>query len=159
MNVDAAVAFVGEAPGEVEDRQGLPFVGRSGELLTKMIEAGMGLERKEVFILNVLRCRPPANREPLPAEVKSCRGYLERTLEIIQPRLIIALGLSAARELLENQLSLGAMRGKQHSYRGIPLVATYHPSALLRNPENKQPAWQDIKFALGILGRSLPKKD
>ena len=157
-NVDARVAFVGEAPGRDEDEQGKPFVGRSGELLTKIIEGGMGLKREQVFILNVLRCRPPANREPEPEEVEKCRGFLERTLEIIKPELVMALGLSAARALLKTNSSLGSLRGEVHDYRGIPLVATYHPSALLRYPANKRQAWQDIKLALKLLGLPVPGK-
>ncbi len=157
-NVDTRVAFVGEAPGAEEDKQGLPFVGRAGELLTKMIEGGMGLRRQDVFILNVLRCRPPGNREPLPVEIESCRGYLEKTLKIIGPELIVALGRSASQVLLKCERSLGSLRGKTYDYRGVPLVVTYHPSALLRNPDNKHLAWQDLKLALKLLGLSVPGK-
>ncbi len=156
-NVDASLVFVGEAPGVDEDKQGLPFVGRSGELLTKMIEGGMGFRRQDVFILNVLRCRPPGNRVPLPVEIESCRGYLEKTLEIIGPELIVALGRSASQALLKCERSLGSLRGGTYDYHGVPLIATYHPAFLLRNSADKRLAWQDLKRALKLLSLPMPK--
>ncbi|HEV8613113.1 MAG TPA: uracil-DNA glycosylase, partial [Gemmatimonadales bacterium] len=143
-NARAKLLFVGEGPGQVEDETGRPFVGRAGELLTKMIEA-IGLERGDVFIANVVKCRPPQNRKPLPDELAACWKYLERQIELIRPKVIVALGATAAEVLLQVKRSLAELRGRVHSYRGTPLVVTYHPAALLRNPNWKKPTWDDIR--------------
>lgn len=152
-NARAKVVFVGEAPGEVEDERGLPFVGRAGELLTKIIES-IGLKREEVFITNVLKCRPPGNRNPLPEEVLNCEPYLMKQLEIIQPKIICALGNVAAQALLKSGKPISELRGKLHSYRGIPVLPTFHPAFLLRNPNYKKLVWQDMKFLKRELDRS-----
>lgn len=141
---DADLMFIGEGPGAEEDRQGLPFVGPAGELLTKIIEA-IDLTRDQVYIANIVKCRPPGNRDPLPDEVKECRGYLERQIDLVRPRAIVALGRVAAQTLLESELPLGRLRGRWHSVRGVPVRATYHPAALLRNASWKRPTWEDMK--------------
>jgi DNA polymerase len=142
---------VGEAPGADEDAQGEPFVGAAGKLLTKIIIA-MGLSRNDVYICNVLKCRPPNNRTPAPDEVSQCRGYLDRQLEIVQPKYICALGSVAAKTLLDTQLSIGRLRGRFHQYRGIPVLCTYHPAYLLRNPEAKRDVWEDVQVLMRELG-------
>ena len=142
---NAGLMFVGEAPGADEDRTGLPFVGSAGELLTRMIEA-IGFQREDVYIANVIKCRPPGNRDPLPAELETCRPYLERQIALIQPVAICALGRFAAQTLLETDEPLGELRGRLFSYRGIHLIPTYHPAALLRNRQWKRPAWQDLQL-------------
>ncbi len=144
-NPDAGLMFIGEAPGAEEDRKGLPFVGPAGELLTRMIEA-IGFQRDEVYIANVIKCRPPGNRDPKPEEVQTCRPFLERQIELIQPVAICALGLFAARTLLETDEPMGSLRGRQFSYRGIHLIPTYHPAALLRNRQWKRTAWEDLQL-------------
>lgn len=141
----AQVLFVGEAPGAEEDEQGLPFVGKAGQLLTKIIESTKTWKREQVYIANVLKCRPPANRTPLPEEVESCRGHLEAQIRILQPKLIMALGATAAQALLGTQEAVGRLRGRWHDYRGIPLRVTYHPAALLRNEGYKRDVWEDMK--------------
>ena len=138
--------FVGEGPGADEDQQGEPFVGRAGQLLTKMIEA-MGYRRADVYIANVLKCRPPNNRNPEPDEVSRCAPYLERQLELIRPQLIIALGRFAAMTLLDTDATIASLRGRLHQYRGVPLIVTYHPAYLLRNLPDKAKAWEDLVFA------------
>ena len=143
-NSDAGIMFVGEAPGADEDRLGLPFVGAAGQLLTKIIEA-MGLPREEVYICNILKCRPPNNRDPRPEEIAQCEPYLKRQIELVQPRVLCTLGRFAAQTLLRSDLTMGRLRQSEHRYEGIPLVATYHPAALLRNPQWKRPTWEDIK--------------
>ena len=143
-NSDAGIMFVGEAPGADEDRSGLPFVGAAGQLLTKIIEA-MGLPREEVYICNILKCRPPNNRDPQPEEIAQCEPYLKRQIELVEPRVLCTLGRFAAQTLLRNDLTMGRLRQSEHRYEGIPLVATYHPAALLRNPQWKRPTWEDIK--------------
>lgn len=145
-NTKAAIMFVGEAPGADEDAQGLPFVGRAGQLLTKMIEEprSLGLPRSEVYIANILKCRPPENRKPQSGEIEQCEPYLMAQIENIRPKIICALGATAANTLLNNTLSMGAMRGQTYDYHGTPLLVTYHPAALLRNPNWKQPAWEDM---------------
>lgn len=145
-NTKAAILFVGEAPGADEDTQGLPFVGRAGQLLTKMIEEprSLGLPRSEVYIANILKCRPPQNRKPQSDEIDQCEPYLIAQIENIRPKIICALGATAANTLLKNNLSMGAMRGQTYDYHGTPLLVTYHPAALLRNPNWKQPAWEDM---------------
>ncbi|HEY9382541.1 MAG TPA: uracil-DNA glycosylase [Gemmatimonadales bacterium] len=151
-NPKAQLLFVGEGPGQSEDETGRPFVGRAGELLTKMIEA-IGLQREAVFIANAVKCRPPQNRKPLPDELAACWRYLERQIELIEPKVIVALGATAAETLLQVRRSLTDLRGRVHSYREIPLVVTYHPAALLRNPNWKKPAWDDIRIARQLLDR------
>lgn len=141
----ADLLVVGEAPGLEEDRSGRPFVGPAGKLLDKMLEA-IGFRREEVFICNVLKCRPPNNRDPLADEVASCKPYLRRQVELIQPKAICAFGRFAAQTLLDREVSLGRLRGAAHEFMGIPVVATYHPAALLRNTEWKRPAWEDLKL-------------
>ena len=153
-NPCAEICFVGEAPGADEDERGEPFVGRAGQLLTKIIEA-CRLTREDVFILNVLKCRPPNNRTPLPPEVKNCRGYLDRQLAIIRPKYICCLGGVAAQTLLETDRTIGQLRGKFHEYRGIPVMCTYHPAYLLRNPAAKREVWDDMKKLLAQLGVTL----
>ncbi len=143
-NPNADLVLVGEAPGADEDQQGEPFVGRAGQLLNKILEA-INFKRDEVFICNILKCRPPNNRDPLPEEVASCEPYLWKQLELIQPKLILCLGRIAAQVLLKTNDSLSSMRGKVHDYRGIRLMVTYHPAALLRNPNWKRPAWEDVQ--------------
>jgi DNA polymerase len=138
--------FVGEAPGADEDRQGEPFVGRAGQLLNAMLQA-LGLRREDVYIANVLKCRPPENRDPRPEEVEQCEPYLVRQIALIRPRIIVALGRHAAHSLLKNDLPLGKLRGTRHRYHDTPLVVTYHPAYLLRTPSDKRKAWQDLCLA------------
>ena len=147
----AQVVFVGEAPGRDEDLRGEPFVGRAGELLTKIITA-MGLSRDKVYICNVIKCRPPGNRDPQPLEIEKCRPFLERQLEILGPRVICALGSFAARTLLGTEERISLLRGRVWDYKGTPLIPTYHPSYLLRNPQAKRDVWADIQKVMEILG-------
>jgi uracil-DNA glycosylase len=140
----ADVVFVGEAPGADEDRQGRPFVGRAGQLLTKIIEA-MGLKREEVYICNILKCRPPENRNPLPGEILMCEPFLVRQLEAIAPKVICALGTFAARTLLKTEVPITVLRGRFHDYHGIAVMPTYHPAYLLRNPSAKKLVWEDVQ--------------
>ncbi|OGI37940.1 MAG: uracil-DNA glycosylase [Candidatus Muproteobacteria bacterium RBG_16_62_13] len=142
-NTRAQWMFVGEAPGADEDAQGEPFVGRAGQLLNSMLFA-LGLKREEVYIANVLKCRPPGNRDPQPGEVEQCEPYLIRQIELIQPKLIVALGRHAAHSLLKTGLPLARLRGQTLSYQGIPLVVTYHPAYLLRTLTDKRKAWDDL---------------
>lgn len=151
-NPAARFVIVGEAPGATEDELGRPFVGKSGDLLTKILEA-IGFKREDVFICNVLKHRPPANRNPTKEEIVACAPFLLRQLEILQPKVILALGTFAAQTLLETDSPIGQLRGQEHRYHGIPLVATYHPAALLRNPNWKRPAWEDVQLARGIFDR------
>jgi len=141
---DADLMFIGEAPGQQEDEQGEPFVGRAGKLLDKIL-AAIGLKRDEVFIANVLKCRPPNNRDPKPDEIEECEPYLVQQIQMIQPKVIIALGRIAANTLLKESMALRDMRNKTWNYHGTDLVATYHPAALLRNPGLKRPAWEDFQ--------------
>jgi DNA polymerase len=154
--LDPELCFVGEAPGADEDAQGEPFVGAAGQLLNRII-AACGLKREDVFICNVLRCRPPGNRTPTAIEADNCREWLERTLELVRPRFICALGGSAAQNLLGTTLSLGKLRGRVHDYKGIPVVCTYHPAFLLphRSPEKKKDVWEDMKKLLARMGRPV----
>jgi uracil-DNA glycosylase family 4 len=140
----ADLMFIGEGPGAEEDRQGLPFVGRAGELLTRIIEA-IGMTRDQVYIANIVKCRPPGNRDPQPDEVAACRPYLERQIALVRPRLLVALGRIAAQTLLGNDLPIGRMRGQWFEVLGVPLMVTYHPAALLRNPALKRPTWEDMQ--------------
>ena len=146
----ADLVCVGEAPGAKEDETGRPFVGQAGQLLTKIL-AAIDLTREQVFICNVLKHRPPGNRNPLPEEVEACSPYLVRQLELIKPKVIVAFGTFAAQTLLQTKTPLGQLRGLVHRYHGIPLIVTYHPAALLRNPAWKRPTWQDVKLARRIL--------
>jgi len=148
----ARFVVVGEAPGQTEDELGKPFVGKSGELLTKILEA-IGFKREDVFICNVLKHRPPGNRNPASDEIVACRPFLLRQLELLQPKVILAVGTFAAQTLLETDSPIGKLRGLEHRYHGIPLVATYHPAALLRNPNWKRPAWEDVQLARRIFDR------
>ena len=143
-NPRAILVFVGEAPGAEEDQQGRPFVGKAGELLTRIIKA-MGLEREEVYITNVLKCRPPNNRNPRPEEIRACLPFLLRQMEIIKPKLICTLGTFAAQTLLGTQERITSLRGRFHQWRGIKVMPTFHPAFLLRNPAYKRLAWEDVK--------------
>jgi uracil-DNA glycosylase family 4 len=143
-NPDADLMFIGEAPGAEEDRQGLPFVGAAGELLTRIL-AAIETRREDVYIANILKCRPPGNRDPQPDEVSACRGYLERQIELIQPKVIVALGRIAAQTLLGNDTPIGRMRGQWYKVMGVPTMVTYHPAALLRNQALKRPTWEDMQ--------------
>jgi uracil-DNA glycosylase len=149
----AELVCVGEAPGQTEDETGRPFVGAAGQLLTKILGA-INLRREDVFICNVLKHRPPMNRNPMPQEVEACSPYLVRQLEIIRPKVIVAFGTFAAQTLLDTKLSIGKLRGIVHRYYGIPLVVTYHPAALLRNPAWKRPTWEDVQLARRVLDRA-----
>ena len=145
---------IGEAPGADEDAQGEPFVGRAGQLLTSMLKA-LGLERSQVYIANILKCRPPNNREPRPEEAAHCTPYLERQIELIEPRIILAVGRIAAQNLLQTDTPIGRMRGRVYRFgpRSIPVVVTYHPAYLLRSPGEKRKAWSDLLFAQDVLAR------
>lgn len=143
-NISANLVFVGEAPGYEEDRRALPFVGKAGQLLTKII-GSIGLSREDVYICNVLKCRPPRNRNPLPAEIANCKPYLIRQLDMIRPKIICALGMFAAQTLLETNASISSLRGKLYDYRGAKLICTFHPAYLLRNPQDKRHVWEDMK--------------
>jgi len=151
---DARLMFVGEAPGAEEDRQGEPFVGRAGKLLDAMLRA-IGQERTSVYIANILKCRPPNNRDPKPEEAASCTPYLWRQIALVQPDLVVALGRIAAQRLLDTSSSLARLRGTVHTLEatGTPLIVTYHPAYLLRSPGEKRKAWQDLKFARDFVAR------
>ena len=149
-NPNAGFMCVGEAPGATEDETGRPFVGAAGQLLTKIL-AAIDLRREEVFICNVLKHRPPGNRNPRPEEVAACSPYLIRQIELIRPKVILALGTFAAQTLLDTKLPIGKLRGQVHRYYGVPLIVTYHPAALLRNPGWKRPTWEDVQLARRIL--------
>jgi DNA polymerase len=151
------VCFVGEAPGADEDAQGEPFVGAAGQLLNRIITA-CGMKREEVYICNILKCRPPGNRTPLPNEAANCRGFLEAQLDLIQPKYICALGACAAQNLLNTTQSIGRLRGQLQNYRGIPVLCTYHPAYLLRSPDKKKDVWDDMKRLLTHMGRPVPVK-
>lgn len=155
-NAQADLMFIGEAPGHDEDIQGKPFVGAAGQLLTKIIEA-MGLTRNEVYICNILKCRPPENRVPLPDEVHNCLPYLLTQIELIKPRVIVALGATAMRALLDVQLGITRMRGNWYTFRGVPIMPTFHPSYLLHNPGAKREVWIDMQEVVAKLGRKIPE--
>lgn len=154
-NPQARLVFCGEAPGADEDRLGEPFIGRAGQLLTKIIEA-CTLTREQVYILNVLKCRPPGNRNPAPDEVAHCRGYLDRQLQVIRPEYICCLGSIAAQTLLQTTIPIGKLRKKFHEYEGIPVLVTYHPAYLLRNPAAKRDVWEDMQLLMKEMGIKLP---
>ena len=150
---DADLMFVGEAPGADEDQQGEPFVGRAGQLLTRIIEA-MKLRREDVYIANVIKCRPPGNRNPKPIEIESCEPFLLRQIELIKPKVICALGTFAAQTLLATNQSISSLRGSFHDYHGCKLMATYHPAYLLRNPHGKRDVWEDMQKVMAELKTS-----
>jgi uracil-DNA glycosylase len=143
-STDSGVMVIGEAPGADEDAQGEPFVGKAGQLLNKILEA-VNFARRDVFIANILKCRPPNNRRPAPEEVELCEPYLWKQIELAKPKIILCLGLTAAQTLLQSTASLGKLREQVQTYRGIPLIVTYHPAALLRNPDWKRPTWEDMQ--------------
>lgn len=150
---NADLMFIGEGPGAEEDRQGLPFVGPAGELLNKIIQA-IGLTRERVYIANVVKCRPPGNRDPQPDEAAACRPFLERQIDLVQPKVIVALGRVAAQALLGTDQPLGRMRGRWTTVRGVPTMVTYHPAALLRNAAWKRPTWEDMQLVRDRLAAS-----
>ena len=151
----ARLVFVGEGPGAEEDRQGLAFVGAAGQLLTKIIQA-IKMTREDVYICNIIKCRPPGNRNPQPDEIAACVPFLKRQLKSIQPEYICALGSFAARTLLDTDTPISRLRGRFHDYLGIPLLPTYHPAYLLRNPERKRDVWEDMKLLMQTMGLPLP---
>jgi uracil-DNA glycosylase len=155
---DARLMFVGEGPGADEDAQGLPFVGRAGQLLNNMI-AAMGLEREEVYIANVVKCRPPGNRTPEPEEANTCSPFLFRQIDIVRPEIIVALGATAATYLLGQRQPLAGLRGRLHSFRKSKLIVTYHPAFLLRDPRQKKEAWADLQIAMRELGLKPPSRE
>ncbi|MCC6749457.1 MAG: uracil-DNA glycosylase [Deltaproteobacteria bacterium] len=157
-NPGAALMFVGEGPGRDEDLQGEPFVGAAGQLLTRMIQA-MGLAREEVYIANIVKCRPPGNRNPEPAEIAACEPFLRAQIDAIGPRAIVALGSVAARALLGTSEAISRLRGRWTSFGGIPVMPTFHPAYLLRNPEGKRPVWEDLKQVMAELDRlGVPRR-
>ena len=154
---NARLMFVGEGPGADEDAQGLPFVGRAGQLLNNMI-AAMGLRREDVYIANVVKCRPPQNRTPEPEEANTCSPFLFRQIDVVRPEVIVALGATAATYLLGQRQPLAGLRGRVHSFRGSKLIVTYHPAFLLRDPRQKKEAWADLQIAMRELGLKPPAK-
>jgi len=157
-NPHARLMFIGEAPGADEDRQGEPFVGAAGQLLTDIIVKGMKLRREDVYICNVLRCRPPGNRTPTPQEAANCREYLDGQIAIVRPEFICCLGAVAAQNLLGSTESIGRLRGRVQEYQGIRVICTYHPSYLLRTPSAKRDTWEDIQQLMSLMGLEGPKK-
>ena len=155
--LDPDLCFVGEAPGADEDRVGEPFVGAAGQLLTRIMVAS-GLSREEVFICNILRCRPPGNRTPTPEEADHCKEWLEKTIALVRPRFLVAWGGTAATNLLGSTLGITRLRGKFYDYNGIPVLCTFHPSALFHAPEKKKDVWEDMKTLMARLGRPIPGK-
>jgi uracil-DNA glycosylase family 4 len=153
-NPNADFMVVGEAPGATEDETGKPFVGAAGKLLTQILEA-IKLGREDVFICNVLKHRPPGNRNPEPGEVRACSPYLIRQIELVKPKVILALGTFSAQTLLDCKIPIGKLRGQIHQYHGVPVVVTYHPAALLRNPAWKRPTWEDVQLARRILDSAI----
>jgi uracil-DNA glycosylase family 4 len=156
-DANAQLMFVGEGPGADEDAQGLPFVGRAGQLLNNMIGA-MGLKREHVYIANIVKCRPPQNRKPEPEEAHTCTPFLERQIDVVRPRVLVALGATAATYLLGMRGSIGSLRGRIHDYRGIQTVVTYHPAYLLRDPTQKKETWKDLQMAMAALGIKAPSR-
>jgi DNA polymerase len=155
-NPEAELMFVGEAPGADEDEQGLAFVGRAGQLLTDIIEKGMKLRRADVYIANVLKCRPPQNRNPEPDEILACRPFLDAQIHAIKPRILVGLGKFGAQYLLKTAEPITRLRGRMGEYQGIPVMPTYHPAYLLRNASGKKDVWEDMKAVLRFLGRPVP---
>ena len=150
--------FIGEAPGADEDRTGRPFVGKAGVLLTDMITKGMGLAREDVYIANIVKCRPPENRNPEPEEIAHCLPYLEEQIAIIRPEFLCILGKVAASTLLQTALPMNRLRGRWHTYRGIPAIATWHPAYLLRTPTAKKEAWDDLQMLMKRMGLKVPER-
>ena len=150
-NAEADLMFVGEAPGGDEDIQGIPFVGRAGQLLTDIIEKGLRMPRKDVYIANVIKCRPPQNRNPEPDEVETCEPFLFQQIDVIRPKVIVALGTFAARALLRTLDPISRLRGRVYEYRGAKLIPTFHPAYLLRNPASKREVWEDMKLVKRLL--------
>lgn len=157
-NPNAKLVFVGEGPGADEDKQGEPFVGKAGQLLTKMIEGGMTLKRSDVYICNVVKCRPPDNRNPELEEIASCEPFLKQQLQIIKPQVIVGLGKFAVQTLLKTDTSISKLRGKWHEYDGIRMMPTYHPAYLLRNPKEKRTVWEDLQMVMRELNIPIPEK-
>jgi uracil-DNA glycosylase len=155
-NPGAELMFIGEAPGADEDAQGIPFVGRAGKLLTKMIEA-MGVTRKDVYIANIIKCRPPGNRDPEVDEVKACKPFLLAQIEAIKPKVICTLGNPSTKSLLNTKTGIFKMRGRFHDFAGIPLIPTFHPAFLLRSPGHKKETWEDLQAVMAKLGWRLPE--
>jgi uracil-DNA glycosylase family 4 len=153
-NPDADLMFVGEAPGAEEDIKGIPFVGKAGQLLTKMIQA-INLERDQVYIANVIKCRPPGNRNPEPDEIATCEPFLFQQIDAVRPRVIVALGAFAAKTLLRTEESISRLRGRVFDFRGAKLIPTFHPSFLLRSPDRKRDAWEDLKRARALLSATV----
>ena len=156
--IDPELCLIGEAPGADEDRLGEPFVGQAGQMLNRILDA-CGLKRDEVYICNILKCRPPGNRTPKAEECNTCRGFLERQLRLVRPKFIVALGAVAAQNLLNDKSGISRLRGRFHEYNGIPVICTYHPAALLpnRSPEKKREVWADMKMLLARMGRPIPR--
>lgn len=157
-NASPRLMFLGEAPGADEDRQGEPFVGRAGQLLTQMIENGMGLKRSDVYIGNVLKCRPPGNRTPSPEEAANCRPFLDRQIALLKPEFICCLGAVAAQNLLATERAIGKLRGQVFSHQGSKVICTYHPAYLLRNPAAKKDTWADLQILMREMGLPLPNR-
>lgn len=155
----SGLMFVGEAPGADEDRTGVPFVGRAGKLLTDIVTKGMGLDRQDVWIANVLKCRPPENRDPTPEEKATCTPWLDRQIEILAPKILVPLGRHASMHVLGGESAMGAMRGRVHTVAGRPVVPTFHPAYLLRNASMKKECWQDIQLAMRTIGLQVPTRD
>ncbi len=151
-NPEAQIVFVGEAPGADEDEQGLPFIGRAGQLLTDIIVKGMRMKREDVYICNILKCRPPGNRNPQPDEISQCEPFLKKQLQIISPKIICALGTFAAKTLLKTDIPISVLRGRFHLYEGVKLMPTYHPAYLLRNPSAKKQVWEDVQLIMKEVG-------
>lgn len=159
--VDPEICFIGEAPGADEDRKGEPFVGRAGQLLDKIIAGALKMKREEVYICNTIKCRPPSNRVPSPAERSNCRDYFEEQIALVRPKFIVCLGGTAAQNVLGSSLGIGKLRGQVHQFKGIPVICTYHPSAILREePERilRNACWEDMKLLLSLMGRPAPGK-
>ncbi len=156
-NPRAEIMFVGEGPGEEEDRQGEPFVGRAGQLLTRMIEA-MGYRREEVYIANVVKCRPPGNRNPEPDEIEACEPFLRSQIGAVAPEVVVALGKFAAQTLLRDGTPISRLRGRWFQYQGVKLMPTFHPAYLLRSPDEKKKAWEDLRLVMKELGKNLPAR-
>jgi len=157
-NHDARIMFIGEGPGAVEDDTGRPFVGPAGQLLTDIIVKGMGLRREDVYIANIVKCRPPGNRNPLPDEVENCIGYLKRQISLIRPEVIITLGAVSTHNLLGITTPISRLRGNFTNYMGITVMPTFHPSYLLQNPSKKRETWEDIKKVMELLGLNQPSR-
>jgi len=157
-NPKAELMFVGEAPGADEDLRGEPFVGRAGQLLTDIIERGMGMTRAEVYICNVIKCRPPDNRNPEPDEVAACEPFLFRQIDLVRPRVIVGLGTFAVQAVLKIKTPISKLRGNWHEVRGVKMMPTFHPAYLLRNPADKRLVWSDIQEVMKLLGRPIPQR-